>query len=152
MICLKLPDPSNAGLTQVDRAAQPECAPSLMAPTATLGSVMQRVGAVPPFVKLDCEGFKMIALRGGQAMLRQSPPLALLMEYNSFTGVPSLEQHTDVKQTQMAHKDTMAQEFIDFFWNSIQQGKTGTLYDCDGGHCRRGGAHYERRVEDAPSI
>jgi FkbM family methyltransferase len=63
-------------------------------PVTTLDSFIEEVGAIPSAIKMDIEGFEILALKGGERSLRRFEPI-VLMEYNQEESRPNTWQELD---------------------------------------------------------
>ena len=75
-------DPVNAGNTYA--SVGKACRPEMLAKFTTLSRVIEKHGP-PQLIKLDVEGFEILALKGGEETLAKSPPSVIIFEYNSAT-------------------------------------------------------------------
>lgn len=114
-LCLQMKDVSNAGNTAVSSDIKSgKCNPYMVANTMSLESIIRSSGS-PSFIKVDMEGFEMMALRGGAKALSKSPPEVIVIEYNSYTFRG--KQTTNEKQN-----IEMANELVRFFFESTFRG------------------------------
>ena len=75
-------DPANAGNTYA--SVGKACRPEMLAKLTTLSRVIEKHGP-PQLIKVDVEGFEILALKGGEELLAKSPPSVIIFEYNSAT-------------------------------------------------------------------
>mmetsp|Transcript_26080 Transcript_26080/g.66217 ORF Transcript_26080/g.66217 Transcript_26080/m.66217 type:complete len:399 (+) Transcript_26080:149-1345(+) len=161
-------DPTNAGNT-IAQLGTP-CRPEMLVKMTTLGRVIEQHGP-PEILKVDIEGFEMLALKGGEEQLARSPPSAIIFEYNSFTWPVSpmaqawIQSHPDAGVVKAngthasrdkypgglaARNRRMAAEFVTFFlrrWGAGSCALCAVRSQCP---CHAEGVARSRRMARVP--
>lgn len=128
-------DPTNAGNTQASIGVA--CRPEMLAKLTTLGHVIEEHGS-PQLMKVDVEGFEILALKGGEAHLAKAPPSVVIFEYNSATWpvAPTARAWIDAHPEALsftggleARNHQMAAELVAFFCDGPVGRARYVMYD-----------------------
>lgn len=129
-------DPVNAGNTYA--SVGKACRPEMLAKLTTLSRVIEKHGP-PELIKVDVEGFEILALQGGEELLAKSPPSVIVFEYNSATWpiAPTarawVEDHPEAGLNSTggleARNRQMAAELVAFFYDGPMGRARYVLHD-----------------------